>query len=86
MRLIDADVASRWMEQNEAYMDAEILRAIPTVDAVPVVRCKDCKYAYIDSYSAASRHVICSASANVTQQDDFCSYGERRDGGADDEV
>lgn len=42
MRLIDADVASRWMEQNEAYMDAEILRAIPTVDAVPVVRCKDC--------------------------------------------
>ena len=37
MRLIDADVASRWMEQNEAYIDAEILRAIPTVDAVPVV-------------------------------------------------
>lgn len=37
MRLIDADVANRWMEQNEAYMDAEILRAIPTVDAVPVV-------------------------------------------------
>ena len=80
MRLIDADVASRWMEQNEAYMDAEILRAIPTVDAVPVVRCKDCKYAYINSYSAASGNAFCSTSANVTQQDDFCSYGERRDG------
>ncbi len=36
MRLIDADVAKRWMERNEAYMDAEILRAIPTVDAVPL--------------------------------------------------
>lgn len=36
MRLIDADVAERWMERNEAYMDAEILRAIPTVVAIPL--------------------------------------------------
>jgi len=86
MRLIDADVASRWMEQNEAYMDAEILRAIPTVDAVPVVRCKDCKYAYINSFSAASGVALCSSSAKVMQQDDFCSYGERKDGGADNGV
>lgn len=83
MRLIDADVASRWMEQNEAYMDAEILRAIPTVDAVPVVRCKDCKHAYINSFSAASGVALCSSSAKVMQQDDFCSYGERKDEGAD---
>lgn len=86
MRLIDADVASRWMEQNEAYMDAEILRAIPTVDAVPVVRCKDCKHAYINSFSAASGAALCSSSAKVMQQDDFCSYGERRDGDTDNEV
>ena len=44
MRLIDADVANRWMERNGAYIDTEILKAIPTVDAVLVVRCKDCKY------------------------------------------
>lgn len=44
MRLIDADVAERWMLQNEAAIDIAILKAIPTVDAVPVVRCKDCKY------------------------------------------
>lgn len=44
MRLIDADVAERWMVQNEAVMDIAILKAIPTVDAVPVVRCKDCAY------------------------------------------
>ena len=41
MRLIDADVAERWIEQNEASIDRYILKAIPTVDAVPVVRCKD---------------------------------------------
>lgn len=44
MRLIDADVAERWMIQNEAVMDIAILKAIPTIDAVPVVRCKDCEY------------------------------------------
>lgn len=79
MRLIDADVANRWMEQNEAYIDAEILRAIPTVDAVPVTRCKDCKYAYINSFSAVSGVALCSSSAKVMQQDDFCSYGERKE-------
>nr|DAO59089.1 MAG TPA: Protein transport protein Sec24B coat protein, vesicle transport.8A [Caudoviricetes sp.] len=79
MRLIDADVANRWMEQNEAYIDAEILRAIPTVDAVPVTRCKDCKYAYINSFSAASGVALCSLNAKVMQQNDFCSYGNRKE-------
>ena len=78
MRLIDADVASRWMEQNEAYMDAEILRAIPTVDAVPVVRCKDCKYAQND-YNGFSTTVGCNMFKCATGWHSFCSYGERKE-------
>ena len=62
-----------------------ILKA-PAADVVPVVRCKDCKYAYINSFSAASGVALCSSSAKVMQQDDFCSYGERRDGGAENEI
>ena len=62
------------------------VRDAPTADVVPVVRCKDCKYAYINSFSAASGVALCSSSAKVMQQDDFCSYGERMDGGVDDEV
>ena len=58
------------------------IRKIPAADVAPVVRCKDCKYAYINSFSAASGVALCSSSAKVMQQDDFCSYGERRDGGA----
>lgn len=58
---------------------------LPAADVVPVVRCKDCKYAYINSFSAASGVALCSSSAKVMQQDDFCSYGERRDGGADND-
>ena len=38
MRLIDADVADKWMKQNNAFIDFAILKAIPTIDAVPVVR------------------------------------------------
>ena len=81
-RLIDADVASRWMEQNEAYMDAEILRAIPTVDAVPVVRRKDYKYAYINPSGA----ILCSSSMQMKKQDGFCDYGDIKDGGVDNET
>lgn len=61
---------------------ATVLKA-PAADVVPAVRCKDCKYAFINSFSAASGVALCSASTKVMQQDDFCSYGERRGGGAD---
>ena len=85
MRLIDADkFILALMDASLSSVDEDtildLVDSVPTVDAVPVVRCKDCKYAYINSYSAASGNAICSTSANVTQQDDFCSYGERRDG------
>lgn len=44
MRLIDADVADKWMQQNNAFIDSAILKAIPTIDAVPVVRCRECTH------------------------------------------
>lgn len=92
MRLIDADVADRWMERNKAYIDTEILQAIPTVDAVPVVRCKDCKYAEKERRNAAEKRyyneILICRNANLCEDeplamwpDDFCSYGERKDGG-----
>lgn len=64
---------------------ATVLKA-PAADVAPVVRCKDCKYAYINSFSAASGVLFCSSSMKAMQQDDFCSYGERKDGDTDDEV
>lgn len=70
---------SEWKEIEEK------INAIPTADVVSVVRCKDCKYAYINSFSAASGVALCSSSAKVMQQDDFCSYGERKDGGANND-
>lgn len=71
------DYVRQWL--NEEF---EVNR---NADVVPVVRCKDCKYAYINSFSAASGVALCSSSAKVMQQDDFCSYGERKNEGEDND-
>lgn len=49
-----------------------------------IVKCKDCKHAYINSFSAQSGIVLCKLFTNraenqiAMQQDDYCSYGERK--------
>lgn len=67
------------------WKSARALKKIPAADVALVVRCKDCKYAYINSFSVASGVVFCSSSMKAMQQDDFCSYGERKNGGADND-
>ena len=44
----------------------------PTVDAVEVVRCKDCV-----SYGGTG---WCCEHDTCMEENDFCSYGERREG------
>ena len=52
---------------------ANILLHAPTVDAVPVVRCKECKWAGGD--------FVCYRGVMVQHKpEDFCSYGERKEG------
>ena len=91
-RLIDASILIRDLTAMKSAYDAIALDGIinalkeePTVDAVEVVRCKDCKSTYINSFSAASGVAVCKKWSNeaetaIVQQDDFCSYGERREG------
>lgn len=56
------------------------------VDAVVVTRCKDCAHyemgVCLKIYSDGSVH---SAAWQSRKPEDFCSYGERKDGGADNE-
>ena len=86
MRLIDADKLADMLYDNEfatlCPLDevSGVVDACPTVDAVVVTRCKDCKHAYINSFSAKSGIALCSLSAKAMQQDDFCSYGEPKEG------
>lgn len=57
------------------------LEKAPTVDAVPVVRCRECKRwnSDPDSYGKDDGPKgKCMKSFEVTLDDDFCSYGERK--------
>lgn len=47
------------------------LNIVPTADVVEVVRCKDCKWH--DSIDGPMRQ------CDITDDDDFCSYGERKE-------
>ena len=50
----------------------------PTVDAVPVVRCKDCRHC--DPANRHCDHCLGTALPLARKADDFCSYGEKMDG------
>ena len=56
-----------------------LLDCCPTVDAVEVVRCKDCKY---NDHKKAFRTegIWCCYWGIDPDPNDFCSYGERREG------
>lgn len=53
----------------------KIINNLPTIDAVPVVRCKDCKH-YWRNHADDISVSVCLASP---EDDAFCSEGERKD-------
>ena len=56
---------------------SDAVEQMPTVDAVPVIRCKDCTFGhYIDHGHMHCLHP-CGLTTNMT--DDFCSYAERKE-------
>jgi len=81
MRLIDADVFVANVIQYSKQSTKTIglaLDATPTIDAVPVVRCKDCKWWYKDMYST-DKMKWCYAHARHFPPVYFCAEGERED-------
>ena len=63
----------------------ELLRDIPTVDAVPVVRCKDCVNGTVFVNKQGAEYVDCVLDDySVRKPTDYCSYGKRKEG-ADNE-
>lgn len=77
-RLIDANALIKEANADGAYgyVDAKQIADAPTVDAVEVVRCKDCKYLmFSDCYGECGKGYM-----GVVRPDDFCSYGEQKEG------
>ena len=52
--------------------------AVKALDAVPVVRCRECKHC--DPENHHCDHHMGTAAPLRRKPDDFCSYGERKEG------
>ena len=88
MRLIDADALMGMVFNDVVLIDgdvkgaglilAETVDKAPTIDAVEVVRCRECKYRF--GNNGHSKNGCPIMDANICMDDDdFCSYGERKD-------
>ena len=86
-RLIDLDKIKP-MNFPSTEMDGldvvRYLNTLPTVDAVEVVRCRDCKFYELKNYPDGIQRMCCEnrkAIWTATPPEAFCSYGERKDNG-----
>ena len=81
MRLIDADT----LFEHKVYAETPIISGdfvpgfvidrAPTIDAVPVVRCKDCKYAH----SGNGIWYWCGTDERKRPSSFYCSAGRKKD-------
>lgn len=59
-----------------------IIGTVPSADAVEVVRCKNCKFSDVyqsDSRGATAMYCRAFTFHRMVAEDDYCSYGERRE-------
>ena len=92
MRLIDADklleIYKKWIPQLLSEEDEGdrrgvetcimVLEDMQTVDAVPVVRCRECKYRGTDDCIFHIKGEPADEELLLKLDNDFCSYGERK--------
>ena len=85
-RLIDANALKSYMDECSKETRFRVyygyatsfIDAAPTVDAVPVVRCRECNHCDPENYHCD--HPMSTAAPLRRKPDDFCSYGERKEG------
>lgn len=89
-RLIDADKVIGDLTAMKSMYDAILIDGMikglenaPTVDAVEVVRCKDCVH-WGNTFDYESYCTNPDGLDNFARPDAFCSYGERRSDNATD--
>ena len=81
MRVIDADELEKNLSNDLPYKGSvkRVLIQAPTVDAVEVVRCKDCKRSYI--YKQKNEGMVyCAIHGMSKNGNGFCEEGVPKDG------
>ena len=80
MRLIDVDAFLEKMKRTNRYFDVKFdIEEMPTIDAVPVVRCNDCIRRY-DTDECPMCFLIEGKYYEYTNENGFCDRGERKEG------
>ena len=86
-RLIDADAFLEKMKRTSRYFDAVFdVEEIPTVDAVEVVRCRECEHWKPTGSKAGNSFADmefiggCEFTKYYRRESDFCSWGKRKEG------
>ena len=80
-RLIDAEALVKAL-LDKGFYPVIVRRAIekaPTIDAEPVVRCKECKHRRDDEDYVCGHYCVKRPhnGGYFCEDDDYCSYGER---------
>ena len=85
-RLIDADVACKGCVRYGTSLSCEecVVKEAPTVDAVPVVRCRECKHRGTDDCIFHIKGEPADEELLLKLDNDFCSYAERKEGADND--
>ena len=93
MRLIDADSVIEFYKKQAKdggfYAPiyegvCNIIGRFPTIDAVPVVRCKNCKHFNLQTHECENESLSTDHEGGASYSlnfydDDFCSYGKWRE-------
>ena len=84
-RLIDVnDIYSLFNQNGIARLHVADIDTIPRVDAVEVVRCKNCKHRGTDDCIFHIKGEPADEELLLKFDNDFCSYGERKEGADND--
>lgn len=95
MRLGDLDALCQRVKRSTASKAVKVLAEVlintaPTIDAVPLVRCRECKHYHAEigwcdqlSYFQTSDGEPCSPAESMDwkmfQENDYCSMGQRKE-------
>ena len=74
--ILTAGIGKTIIEYSESDI-GYMIRKRPTIDAVPVVRCRECKQGEVDDPDFPAQY-YCHAGCGWNNGDFYCAYGERK--------
>ena len=83
-RIVDLDALLKTLYKYYPEYWEDVMEEFPTLDAVPVVRCRDCKWWVKEGNDSFGYAMFCDHDCSLGGQgikkpDDYCSYGERKE-------